>query len=73
MANSGLLRHILQQLEAIGVVKVEGKGRVVTQTGQQDLDRIAGNLREQLREEEEDEEDSDDDDEEDVNLRFLEY
>ena len=42
-ASRGVLRHILIQLEAIGVVeKVEGKaGRVVTREGQKDLDTIA--------------------------------
>lgn len=65
-ANSGLIRHILHQLETIGVLKKDGKGRKITSTGQQDLDRIAGNLREQLLEaaEEEEEEDEEDSDEE---------
>mmetsp|Transcript_20860 Transcript_20860/g.26597 ORF Transcript_20860/g.26597 Transcript_20860/m.26597 type:complete len:279 (+) Transcript_20860:158-994(+) len=61
-ANSGLIRHILKQLEAIGVVEKDGKGRIITSTGQQDLDRIAGNLKE--KEEEEDEEEGEEGSEE---------
>lgn len=67
-ANTGLIRHILQQLENIGVVEIDGKGRVITKQGQQDLDRIAGNVRkEREAQEEEDEDDSvsEDDSEED--------
>ena len=62
-ANGGLIRHILLQLEAIKVVERQGKGRIVTQIGQQDLDRIAGQLKQEAdaEEEEEDEDDSEDD------------
>lgn len=67
-ASSGLLRHILQQLEKIGVVAIDGKGRIVTPNGQQDLDLIAGNVKEKDIEEaeaaDEDDDDEDDDDDE---------
>lgn len=46
-ASSGLIRHILLQLEKIKVVEKLGKGRRITRIGQQDLDRIAGQLREE--------------------------
>lgn len=64
-ANAGLLRHILKQLELINVVTKDGKGRIITKSGQQDLDRIAGNLREKAEEEEEEDEGAEDDDEDD--------
>ena len=57
IANAGLIRHILQQLEKIGVVKKSGRGRIITSSGQQDLDRIAGNVRQQTEEDEEEDED----------------
>jgi len=49
-ASSGLIRHILLQLEHVGVVEKQGKGRIVSRVGQQDLDRIAGQLREEQAE-----------------------
>ena len=43
-ASAGILRYCVQQLEAIKVIEksASGKGRRITKTGQQDLDRIAG-------------------------------
>jgi|GEM_PF-830372 len=64
-ANGGLLRHILLQLESIKVLEKDGKGRVITQIGQQDLDRIAGQLKEEADAEDEGEDDEDDEDDED--------
>ena len=64
-ANTGVIRHILGQLEAIGVVKKDGKGRVITSTGQQDLDRLAGQLKKKEEEEVEDDDEDDDDDDSD--------
>ena len=42
-ASGAILRHVVQQLEAIGVVeKCTTGGRKISQEGQRDLDRIAG-------------------------------
>ncbi|GBG31544.1 40S ribosomal protein S19 [Hondaea fermentalgiana] len=64
-AASGLIRHILIQLELIKVLEKDGKGRIISRIGQQDLDRIAGQLKEEEVEEDEDEDDDDDDDDDD--------
>jgi len=45
-ATTGIIRNMLAQLEKIGVVQKVGKGRSITRVGQQDLDRIAGQVRE---------------------------
>eukprot|EP00341_Mesodinium_pulex_P010059 CAMPEP_0116948124 /NCGR_PEP_ID=MMETSP0467-20121206/38117_1 /TAXON_ID=283647 /ORGANISM="Mesodinium pulex, Strain SPMC105" /LENGTH=182 /DNA_ID=CAMNT_0004632479 /DNA_START=44 /DNA_END=592 /DNA_ORIENTATION=+ len=40
----GILRHIIQQLEKVGVIEIDeesGSGRMVTKAGRRDLDRIA--------------------------------
>ena len=46
LAAGGLVRHILQQLESIGIVEKSAdgskKGRRITPQGQRDLDLIAG-------------------------------
>ena len=46
-ANSGMLRYMIQQLEAVKVLEKSssGKGRKISQIGQQDLDRIAAQVR----------------------------
>jgi len=46
-ANSGLLRYMVRQLEAIKVLEktANGKGRKISRIGQQDLDRIAAHVR----------------------------
>jgi len=45
-ASTGIIRNILIQLEKIGVLQKAGKGRSISRVGQQDLDRIAGQVRE---------------------------
>jgi len=47
VANTGLLRYMVQQLEAIKVIEKSnsGKGRKISKIGQQDLDRIAAHVR----------------------------
>jgi len=46
-ASAGILRYMVQQLEAIKVLEktAGGKGRRISKIGQQDLDRIAGQVR----------------------------
>jgi small subunit ribosomal protein S19e len=46
-ANSGMLRYMVRQLEAIKVLEkaTTGKGRKISRIGQQDLDRIAAHVR----------------------------
>lgn len=44
-SSGGHIRHMLQQLETIGVLETSAKGgRSLTRVGQQDLDRIAGQV-----------------------------
>ena len=44
-ANSGMLRYMVQQLEKVKVIEQSGKGRKISKIGQQDLDRIAAQVR----------------------------
>jgi small subunit ribosomal protein S19e len=46
-ASGGLIRYMVQQLEAVKVLEKSktGKGRRISQIGQQDLDRIAAQVR----------------------------
>ena len=42
----GLLRHILQELERVGIIEMSDvKGRQITPAGQRDLDLIAGRIK----------------------------
>lgn len=44
-ASGAIIRHVVKQLEAIGVVEKDPKGgRRITQEGQRDIDRIAGRV-----------------------------
>nr|QKY15259.1 40S ribosomal protein S19 (RPS19) [Polytomella parva]CBU30416.1 40S ribosomal protein S19 [Polytomella sp. Pringsheim 198.80] len=43
-AAGGLVRHILHQLEEVGLVEKADKGRRVTDNGQRDMDQIAGRI-----------------------------
>merc|ERR1712196_391973 len=43
-ASGGIVRDILQGLEAMKILEKDGKGRKITQTGRRDLDTIAGQI-----------------------------
>lgn len=44
-ASGAIIRHIVKQLESIGVVEKDPKGgRRITAEGQRDIDRIAGRV-----------------------------
>lgn len=65
-ASGSVQRKALQGLEGIGVVEKDPSGgRMISQDGMRDLDRIAVAVLESLREEEDDEDEEDDDDEDD--------
>ena len=54
-ASASVQRKVLQSLEAIGVVEISSKGgRIISQDGMRDLDRIAVAVLESQREDEED-------------------
>jgi small subunit ribosomal protein S19e len=48
--SGSIARHVVKQLQAIGVVELDQKrgGRKISQEGQRDLDRIAGRVHAQL-------------------------
>ena len=63
-ASASVQRKVLQSLEAIGVVEISSKGgRIISQDGMRDLDRIAVAVLESQREDEEDEDEDEDEDE----------
>lgn len=65
-ASGSVQRKVLQSLEMIGVVDKDPKGgRMISQDGMRDLDRIAVAVLESQREDEDEEEDEDDDEEDD--------
>lgn len=67
-ASGAVQRKVLQSLEAIGVLEHSSKGgRIISQDGMRDLDRIAVAVLESQREEDEEDEDDDDDDDDEDN------
>jgi len=48
--SGSIARHVVKQLQAIGVVELDTKrgGRKISQEGQRDLDRIAGRVHGQI-------------------------